>query len=129
MYNSLEEHDVRLELAFPGKMEVYSVSETSRAYVSDAEWIKTYVFSILRAFSPLLGPGVRILPELSTRVQYRYFLQCALALIKNGVKVEKVNDSIKTSQNYLAGRVMKYLLQKSKLEDCKEFLESRKIYE
>eukprot|EP00831_Metopus_contortus_P085215 TRINITY_DN9855_c0_g2_i1.p1 TRINITY_DN9855_c0_g2~~TRINITY_DN9855_c0_g2_i1.p1 ORF type:complete len:312 (-),score=39.87 TRINITY_DN9855_c0_g2_i1:100-1035(-) len=41
----------------------------------------------------------------------------------NAEYMGKVLDRLRSSPNYLAGKVLNYLLQKSRFEDCKEFIE------
>ena len=67
-----------------------------------------------------------MLPELSVRGQIQTFINACLLLIETKVITYKVYDFIKGGNNYLASKVINYLLEKSKLDDCKNFIESCK---
>ena len=116
-------------MTIPGNTSVYSLSRN--AIIRSAEeidWEQTYVSSVLRSFVPHCDQSVRVIPELDTREQLEYFINCCVQLIKRNVKLFKSNDIIKTSPNTLAGKVIWYLLKKARFYDCKKFIGARKIY-
>lgn len=108
-------------------MKHYTLSRNgTKTQLSHLDWLKTHVSSVLRSFCPHVISSMRVLPELETRTQLQFFLNACLTLIKNNINVPKVNDFIKSTHNYLVGKVIKYLLEKCKLEDCKNFINSCK---
>ena len=77
--------DVRADLSIPGKLEVYSVSETGkRVKVNESEWLRAHVSSVLRSFYPQAVAAVHILPVLPTPRQFQDFIQAAFTAMKKG---------------------------------------------
>ncbi len=85
IYDIVFHRDVRVEMAFPGKISVYSIDESlKKDHVSDLEWSCAFVSSVIRSFHSHLLPGVRILPVLGTNDLYAEFLIAAKLVISKG---------------------------------------------
>jgi len=130
MYNSVDQEDIRLEINFPGKIETYSVSKASpKEKIEDSDWFKAHVISVLRSFNPVHNIGTRILPELLNRIQFKYFIQYCLLMIKDSDIInEKNHDLIKATPHPFVEEVLNYLLRKHRYDDCREFIEACILY-
>jgi len=93
VYDVIFKRDIRVELYFPGKVIAYAIDDSlKKDNLTNLEWACAFVSSVVRSFHALPDKGVCIKPPLKSIELYKYFMECARAILTKSKFHHNVKD-------------------------------------
>ena len=118
VFDLFSRQDVRMEVKIPGSFEVLAYSENgSKRPVSDIQWKGAFISSILRALKPVIGPGLRVLDPLESKVSLPLIVEAAKALLPQcGFIFGDAEDTMRYAESLFLPLFSEYLIKGQRLQ-------------
>ena len=124
IYDPISKADVRVEVSIPGGTNVYSISpDNTKSPITGIQWNFVYVSSILRSFNPVYWEYMRIIPELTTKEDFKDFLLVASSLHKQNISFSTLNSHKNFGiGSFLLVEVVNYMRRQRRMNEIVDFV-------